>query len=634
MLTRFTDFDIHLFKEGKHHQLYDKLGSHLMETEDGVKGTYFAVWAPNAKNVSVIGDFNGWDKTRNSLQLRLDGTGIWEGFVPSAQHGNRYKYAITSRIGGRQLEKSDLFARRWETPPNTATVIWDTTYEWSDAAWMTTRAEKAQQPQPFSVYEVHLGSWRRKSGRRDDWLSYRELAVELVAYVQKMGFTHVEFLPVTEHPFYGSWGYQAIGYFAPTSRYGSPQDFKYLVEAFHKAGIGVIMDWVPSHFPADAHALADYDGTHLYDHADPRLGFHPDWNSCIFNYGRNEVRSFLVSSAMFWLEHYHIDGIRVDAVASMLYLDYSRKSDEWIPNKFGGNENLEAIQFIRELNEAAAKAFPDVMMIAEESTAWPKVSRPIAAGGLGFDQKWMMGWMHDTLEYFKKDPLYRKYHHNEISQSMTYVYNENFMLPLSHDEVVHGKGALLARMSGDDWKRFAQLRLLYGFMFTHPGTQLLFMGCEFGQLEEWRHDYSLDWHLLEHSFHRDVQSWVIALNAYYKNTPALYHFGFQPKGFEWIDYQDNANCVLAYVRKGTAVHQPQLIICNFTPNVAAHYRIGVPQAGVYREVLNSDDKRWGGSGVLNAQPIHSEPIGWHYREHSIEVTLSPFGVMCFGVCDA
>ncbi len=537
-VTRFTEFDIHLFKGGNHFHLYDKLGSHIMEV-DGVKGTYFAVWAPNAKSISVIGNFNGWNKDAHPMYPRYDSSGIWETFIPNIGQGEVYKYRIVSNVGNRVLEKSDLYAKHWETPPHTATVVWDIEdYQWNDEAWMDKRKATADEPKPYSVYEVHLGSWKRKSAKKEDYLTYREMAHDLAEYVSELGFTHVELLPVTEHPYAPSWGYQSIEYFAPTSRFGTPQDFMYFVDVLHQHGIGVIMDWVPSHFPADAHALADYDGTHLYDHADPRLGFHPDWKSCIFNYDRNEVREFLISSAIFWADKYHIDGIRVDAVASMLYLDYSRKEGEWIPNIYGGNHNLGAISFLKQLNETIKKEFPDVVSIAEESTSFDGVTRRVDYGGLGFDQKWMMGWMNDTLEYMKKDPLYRKFHHGQLTFSLVYAFSERFMLPLSHDEVVHGKGSILDRMPGDEWQRFANLRLLYGYMFTHPGTQLLFMGNEFGQGAEWNHEESLDWHLLQFDNHKNIKNWVKALNEYYTSRPAFYEKGFVPEGFEWIDLND------------------------------------------------------------------------------------------------
>ncbi len=629
-ISRFTDYDIHLFKEGNHTKLYDKLGSHEMEV-DGVEGTYFAVWAPNAQDVSVIGDFNGWNKQSNPLKIRWDASGIWEGFIPKVGRGTVYKYAILPNHSDQYLEKSDLFARRWEIPPRTASIVWDTYYEWKDEVWMQKRLADAGKPKPQSVYEVHLGSWKRKSAAEDDWFSYAELVDHLVPYVKEMGFTHVELLPIMEHPFYGSWGYQTLGYFAASSRYGSPEDLMLLIEAFHKEGIGVILDWVPSHFPEDAHGLARYDGTALYEHEDPRLGYHPDWKSLIFNYGRNEVRSFLISSAMFWLDRYHIDGIRVDAVASMLYLDYSRKEGEWIPNKYGGNENLDAIHFLKSLNEAVYKEFPDVDMVAEESTSWPGVSRPTYMDGLGFGQKWMMGWMHDTLKYLQQDTIYRGYHQDQITFSLTYAFSENFMLPLSHDEVVHGKGSLISRMPGDNWKQFANMRLLYGYMFTHPGSQLIFMGGEFGQLGEWKHTRSLDWHLLDQEPHQKLKNWLAALNDYYKARPALYQYGFQQRGFEWVAYNDSQNSVIIYLRKGDDEHKTQLVVCHFTPTVIHDYQIGVPEAGTWKEVLNSDNLAWGGSDVLNIEPIETVDGAFHGQEQSIKITIAPLAIQCFEI---
>lgn len=631
--TRFTEFDSYLFKAGKHYRIYEKLGSHLM-TVDGEDGTYFAVWAPNAKQVSVIGNFNYWNKDEHLLNPRYDGTGVWEGFIPNVGHGEVYKYYIISNVGGMHLEKGDPYARYWEQPPRTASIVWDSsTYEWDDDEWMAKRDATADEPKPYSVYEVHLGSWKHKSAKTDDWLSYKELAKDLVEYVADMGFTHIELMPIMEHPYGPSWGYQQTGYFAPTSRFGSPEEFKYLVNAFHKAGIGVICDWVPSHFPEDAHGLGLFDGTHLYEHADPRKGFHPDWKSLIFNYGRNEVRSFLISNAVFWLEQFHIDGLRVDAVASMLYLDYSRNDGEWIPNMYGGNENLEAISFLKEFNETVYKEFPSAVTIAEESTAFSGVSRPTYQGGLGFGQKWMMGWMHDTLTYFKKDPIYRKFHQGDITFSLVYAFSENFMLPLSHDEVVHGKGSLLTRMPGDDWQRFANLRCMFGYMYTHPGMQLIFQGGEYGQVNEWNFEQSLDWHLLHDPMHKGMQTWIKDLNTYFKNTPALYEYAFEPKGFEWISMDDHQNSVLAYARKGKEGSKTQIVVCNLTPNVLSNYRIGVLDKGTYSEVINSDDAKYGGSGVGNTQIIKSEGIAWHGQENSIVITLPPLGVVAFEIED-
>ncbi|MEL6833175.1 MAG: 1,4-alpha-glucan branching protein GlgB [Bacteroidota bacterium] len=622
-----TEFDVNLFKSGKHFRSYEKLGSHSVQV-DGEWGYYFAVWAPSARTVSVVGDFNSWNRGEHPLSVRLDGSGIWEGFIPGLKKGLLYKYAIDSQ-DGRQLTKGDPFSWYWEVPPNTSSVTWDLYYEWSDEEWMSERKEKSGLEQPYSVYEVHLGSWRKKPGATES-LSYRELAEVLPEYLKDMGFTHVEFLPVMEHPYFPSWGYQITGYFATTSRFGSPQDFKYLVDKLHQAGIGVILDWVPSHFPTDAHGLADFDGTHLYDHADPRQGFHPDWKSSIFNYGRNEVRSFLISNALFWLEEFHIDGLRVDAVASMLYLDYSREDGEWIPNKYGGNENLEAIDFLREFNSTVYQEYPDVMTIAEESTAWAGVSRPTYTGGLGFGQKWMMGWMHDTLNYFKLDPIHRQYHHNQITFSMVYGFTENFMLPLSHDEVVHGKGPLLDRMPGDEWQRFANLRLLFGYMFTHPGTKLLFMGGEYGQNSEWNIEQGLDWALLEADNHKGVQDWVKALNKLYKNSTALYEQQFVQGGFEWINHGDHQRSVLSYLRQGKAEDDTMVMVCNFTPVPHEGFRVGVPAAGTYEEVLNSNAATYQGTDhLLNPKPIKADEKEWDSRDYSIEFNLPPLAIAVF-----
>jgi len=623
----FSDFDISLFKAGKHFRLYEKLGSHSVEV-DGVWGYVFAVWAPNAKAVSVIGNFNGWNHATHALMPRWDGSGVWEGFIPDIKKGELYKYAIHAR-DGRRLEKTDPFAKFCEIPPNTASITWDEYYDWQDWQWMDNRKNINGLDKPFSVYEVHLGSWKKKEGGLAS-LTYRELATELVDYVKEMGFTHVELLPVMEHPYFPSWGYQITGYFAPTSRFGLPEDFKFLVDSLHQAGIGLILDWVPSHFPNDAHGLADFDGTHLYDHADPRQGFHPDWKSCIFNYGRNEVRSFLISNALYWLDKYHIDGLRVDAVASMLYLDYSRKEGEWIPNRFGGNENLEAIAFLREFNETVYTNFPDTITIAEESTAWSGVSRPVHAGGLGFGQKWMMGWMHDTLNYFKNDPINRKYHHNAITFSIVYAFTENFMLPLSHDEVVHGKGPLIDRMPGDPWQRMANMRLLYGYMFTHPGTKLLFMGGEIGQTTEWSIERGIEWGLLSQAPHQQLQAWVKQLNVFYRSQAALFGQQFIHGGFSWIDLGDWTNSVLSYVRRGADTNDFLIVVCNFTPVVRYGYRIGLPEEGMYTEILNSDDAIFGGSGISNGKdPLPSQPVFCHNQNQSLEFTLPPLAVVVF-----
>lgn len=619
-----TDYDIHLFRSGKHFKLYEKLGAHLTSF-GSKKGVYFAVWAPNAKSVSVIGNFNGWNDTQTRMHPRWDESGIWEIFVPGLQKGEVYKYAIHSNTG-EYLEKADPFAAFAEVAPKTASVVWNAEYKWKDKKWLDNRKLMADMPKPYSVYEVHIGSWRRKIEDGNRSLSYLELAEELVSYLKEMNYTHVEFLPVMEHPFFGSWGYQITGYFAPTSRFGTPEEFMTLVDTLHQNNIGVILDWVPSHYPGDEHGIYKFDGTYLYEHADPRKGFHPDWKSYIFNYGRNEVRSFLISNALFWLERYHIDGLRVDAVASMLYLDYSRKAGEWIPNQFGGNENLEAISFLKEFNETVYANFPDAVTIAEESTAWPGVSKPTYLGGLGFGQKWMMGWMHDTLHYFKKEPVHRKYHQNEITFSVMYAFTENFMLPLSHDEVVHGKGSLLGRMPGDEWQRFANLRLLFGYMYTHPGTKLMFMGGEIGQSGEWSHDKSLDWHLLQYAPHAGIKTFIQELNVHYKSEPALYHYSFDQRGFQWIDYSDSGNSVIAYQRKSDKKEDLLIVVCNFTPEARQHYRIGVPVRGKWREVFNTDNLKYGGSGVLNIGDLVTSPIKYHQQDYSVSITLPPLGM--------
>jgi len=625
----FSEFDIDLFKSGKHYKLYEKMGAHPVEV-NGVKGVYFAVWAPSAKSVSVVGDFNFWIQGEHLLHVRWDSSGIWEGFIPHVAVGTTYKYKIQSYNGDIITEKADPFARFCENPPRTGSIIWDTAYEWNDTSWMDYRKDKNALDKPFSVYEVHLGSWRRNMLENRS-LTYREMAVELVDYIKETGFTHVEFMPIMEYPYDPSWGYQLVGYFAPTSRFGSPQDFKYLVDALHQAGIGVILDWVPSHFPEDAHGLGNFDGTHLYEHPDYKRGYHPDWKSLIFNYGRNEVKSFLISNALFWLDQYHADGLRVDAVASMLFLDYSRKDGEWEPNIFGGRENLEAIAFLREFNEAVYTHFPYVQTIAEESTSFPMVSRPTFIGGLGFGMKWMMGWMHDTLEFFSKESVYKKYHHNEISFSMTYAFTENFMLPLSHDEVVYGKKSILNRMPGDEWQKFANLRLLYGYMFTHPGTKLLFMGDEIGQGNEWAFQGSIEWHLLDYDLHRGIKNEISALNALYRNYPALYEKQFSAEGFEWINHQDSENSVLSYIRKGNQKTELLVVVLNLTPIVREHYRIGIPKKGKLTEIFNSDDIAFGGSGVGNSKSIKIEKTAWNWKEYSAEVTLPPLGAVVFKI---
>jgi 1,4-alpha-glucan branching enzyme len=623
-----SDHDVYLFKEGSHIRLYDKLGSHP-GVSDGVEGTWFGVWAPNAARVTVIGEFNGWDKSSHPLRVRQDGSGIWEGFVADARHGQCYKYFIESRHNGAVLEKGDPFAFAWEEPPRTASRIWALEHTWGDDRWMASRAAANALDAPFSVYEVHLGSWMRPDGNPTGFLNYREMAVRLAHYVKKMGFTHVELMPVTEHPFYGSWGYQTTGYFAPTARYGTPEDFMYFVDHMHQSGIGVILDWVPSHFPGDAHGLVNFDGTALYEHQDPKEGFHPEWQSYIFNYGRNEVRAFLASSALFWLDKYHLDGIRVDAVASMLYRDYGRKAGEWVPNKYGGHENLEAVSFLRELNASAYREHPDVQVIAEESTAWPGVSRPVYTGGLGFGMKWNMGWMHDTLDFFSQDPVNRKYHQGKLTFSLWYAFTENFMLSLSHDEVVYGKRSLLEKMPGDDWQKFANMRLLFGFMWAHPGKKLVFMGTEIGQRTEWAHDGSLDWPTLGNQRHESLARWVEDLNRTYREQPALFQTDFSGEGFEWIDASDTQQNVLSFLRKGRDRDDSVLVVCNFTPIPRHSYQIGVPVGGRWQEVLNSDATLYGGSGQGNMGSVEAAPVPAHGRMHSLSLTLPPLSVLYF-----
>jgi 1,4-alpha-glucan branching enzyme len=618
--TLFTDRDLHLFAEGTHTTLFHHMGAHLTSM-DGTDGAYFAVWAPNARRVSVIGEMNGWNREANILQPR-GSSGIWEGFIPGASRRQLYKYQIDSHVAGFSVPKADPYAFMQQTPPGTASVLWDLDYVWNDSEWMFRRKQTNWLNAPVSIYEMHAGSWRQG-------LTYRELAPQLASYVKEMGFTHVEFMPVMEHPFGGSWGYQTTGYFAPSSRYGTPQDFMFLVDHLHQNGIGVILDWVPSHFPGDEHGLVYFDGTHLYEHADPRMGFHPDWNSYIFNYGRNEVRAFLISSARYWLEVCHADALRVDAVASMLYRDYSRKEGEWIPNQFGGRENIEAIGFLRQMNESLYRELPDTQTIAEESTAWPMVSKPIYVGGLGFGFKWDMGWMHDTLQYFSNDPLFRKFHHGELTFRMIYAFQENFVLPLSHDEVVYGKGSLLAKMPGDNWKKFANLRLLLAYMWAQPGKKLLFMGGEFGQWTEWDHDTSLDWALLDFDPHRQIRMLVGTLNWIYRSEPAMHECDASPQGFEWIDNHDAENNVLSMLRKGKDVQGAILILCNFSPLPRHNYRAGVPFRGHWQEILNTDAAEFGGSGQGNFGGIDSVPIPLHGRFHSVTVTLPPLGAVFF-----
>lgn len=616
-----TDEDLWLFNEGNHSGLYEVLGAHPIRWR-GKAGTYFAVWAPNAEAVSVVGDFNGWVAGRNPLRPR--GTsGIWEGFVPEIGPGTLYKYHIVSRYGWQGF-KADPLAFFSEPPPKTASIVWDLAYSWEDKAWLRKRREKNGREAPIAIYEVHLGSWRRGPGR---FLTYREIAPLLAAYVKEMGFTHVEFLPVMEHPFYGSWGYQITGYFAPTSRYGTPQDFMYLVDFLHREGIGVILDWVPSHFASDPHGLGFFDGTHLYEHADPRKGVHPDWGSLVFNYGRHEVRSFLLSSACFWLDKYHADGLRVDAVASMLYLDFSRPEGAWVPNPQGGRENLDAIHFLRRFNEEVYRRFPDIQTYAEESSAWPGVSRPTYAGGLGFGFKWDMGWMHDTLEYFRLDPIYRKYHHRNLTFRGLYAWSENFVLPLSHDEVVYGKGSLFGKMPGDPWQKFANLRLLLGYMYAVPGKKLLFMGGEFGQEREWNHEGELDWWLLSRPENEGVRLWVRDLNRIYQEERALHELDCEPSGFQWVIPDDADSGVLAFLRKGKEPRDCVLVVAHFTPVVREGYRVGVPFPGFWQELLNSDAKEYCGSGVGNLGGVWADPIPAQNFSFSLSLVLPPFGIV-------
>jgi 1,4-alpha-glucan branching enzyme len=623
----FTEQDIYHFREGTYVRAYEKLGAHAHP--DSARGapasTHFAVWAPNATAVCVIGDFNAWSPTAHALRARPDSSGIWEGTIVGVSGGALYKYRITATDGS-SVDKSDPYAFHAELPPRTASIVWDLDYRWQDAAWLKRRAPVNSLRAPWSIYELHVGSWRRVVEDANRSLNFRELAHAVGDYVTELGFTHVELLPVMEHPFYGSWGYQVTGYFAPSARYGTPQDFMYFVDHLHSRGVGVILDWVPSHFPTDAHGLARFDGTHLYEHEDPRQGFHPEWRSSIFNYGRAEVRNFLISNALFWLERYHIDALRVDAVASMLYRDYGRREGEWIPNRFGGHENLEAVEFIKQLNLAVYRDYPDTQTIAEESTAWPMVSRPVYLGGLGFGLKWNMGWMHDTLRYFQQDPVHRKFHHSRLTFSIWYAFTENFVLPLSHDEVVHGKGALIGKMPGDEWQQFANLRLLFGYMWAHPGKKLLFMGGEFGQRREWQHEESLEWHVLGFPLHRGVQHWVRDLNRLYRATPALHELDFTEAGFQWIDCDDADLSVIAFLRRDTA-GVPALIVCNFTPVPRDSYRIGVPVAGRWRERLNSDAADYGGSGQGNLGLLHTHTDQSHGQLQSLQVRLPPLALL-------
>jgi 1,4-alpha-glucan branching enzyme len=613
----FTDYDISLFAAGKHFRLYEKFGSHLVEHE-GIRGVYFSVYAPAARSVRVIGDFNHWNGEEHSLHVRWDSSGIWEGFIPGLSKGSLYKYQILSNYDDKVREKSDPYARKYEMPPKTASIVWDTDFKWSDGPWMNKRVHLNALDQPMCIYECHIGSWRKSEEGYS--LSYKEMAMELGDYLKDMSYTHVEFLPIMEHPFYPSWGYLSTGYFAPSSRYGDPEDFMYLVNYLHELNIGVILDWVPAHFPSDEFALADFDGSAVYEHPDKAKGFHPDWNSLIFNYERPQVRAFLISSAHFWLDKFNVDGLRVDAVASMLYLDYSRDDGEWSCNEYGGNEYLAAISLLKELNVSVYKEFPGIQMIAEESTAFNGVTRPVHEGGLGFGLKWMMGWMNDTLEYFQRDPIHRKYHHNDISRSLTYAFSENYILPLSHDEVVHGKQSIVHKMPGDDWQRIANVRLLYAYMYTHPGQNLLFMGNDIAQTSEWSVNGSVEWHLLDYAPHQGVQNLVRDLNNLYCSRAALFEKNYESEGFEWIDYNDSDNSVLAYLRK--AKNEQVLVVANFTPTVLSNYRIGVPSMGQYFEIFNSDLEKYGGTGIMNSEILSSENPS-HGRAQSIDLSIGP-----------
>jgi len=626
--TFLTEYDLHLLLEGTHLRAWEKLGAHLGSCS-GETGTWFAVWAPNAESVSVVGDFNGWKEGAHPLTTR-NRDGIWEGFVPGVGQGALYKYAIRSKYAGYQVEKADPFGFAAEIRPQTASMVWDLGgYSWADARWMATRNDRNSLHAPMSVYEVHLGSWMRLPEEDNRWLTYRELAVRLAEYIKEMGFTHVELMPVGEHPFDGSWGYQTIGYFAPTSRFGTPQDFMYLVDVLHQNDIGVFLDWVPAHFPRDEHGLGYFDGTHLYEHADPRQGVHRDWGTFVFNYGRREVANFLLTNALFWIEVYHMDGLRVDAVASLLYLDYSREEGDWIPNAYGGRENLAAIAFLKRFNELVYQEHPGVITIAEESTSWPMVSKPTYLGGLGFGLKWNMGWMHDTLLYMSKDPIHRKYYHNSLTFSMLYAFHENFILPFSHDEVVHGKGSMIGKMPGDEWQRFANLRLLYGYMFTHPGKKLLFMGGEIGQYAEWNHDTSLDWHLLQYPLHKGLQRWVRDLNTTMRGEPCLHELDCEQGGFTWIDCHDSQQSVLSYLRRGRDPDRAVVCVCNFTPVPRHNYRVGVPASGFWEEILNSDAPLYGGSGQGNLGGVEATPVAAFGHYQSIVVTLPPLAMVAF-----
>ncbi|HVA95380.1 MAG TPA: 1,4-alpha-glucan branching protein GlgB [Candidatus Dormibacteraeota bacterium] len=622
-----SEFDLYLLAEGTHSRAYGKLGAHLGEVE-GRRGVQFAVWAPNAQRVSVVGDFNNWNSETNALQHRAGG--VWDGFIPDVTPGARYKYHLVSRYRNYTVDKSDPYGFAAEIRPQTASRVWDVdNYAWHDESWMANRAAHKSQNGPISVYEVHLGSWMRVPEEGNRWLTYREMAPLLADYVNETGFTHIELLPVMEHPFDGSWGYQCIGYFAPTSRFGTPADFMYLVDYLHQRGIGVILDWVPAHFPKDETGLGYFDGSHLYEHADPKQGEHPEWDTFVFNYGRKEVQSFLISNALFWLDKYHADGLRVDAVASMLYLDYGRKEGEWIPNQYGGKENIEAINFLRTLNEDVYAAFPDALMIAEESTSWPQVSRPTYIGGLGFGLKWNMGWMHDVLDYMSQDPVFRSYRHSEITFGLLYAFSENFVLPFSHDEVVYGKGSMIGKMPGDVWQKFANLRLLYGFMFGHPGKKHLFMGDEFAQWSEWNHDAQLDWASLNNPLNAGMKRWVRDLNTLYRGEPGLYELDFEAAGFEWVDCTDSQRSIVSFIRRGRNPEEQLLFVCNFTPVVRTNYRVGVPLDIAWREILNSDAALYGGSGQGNFGGLEAAPLPIHGRPFSLNMTLPPLGVVVF-----
>ena len=622
-----TDYDLYLSGEGTHYQKYEKLGAHVREVA-GVRGVHFGVWAPNALRVSVVGNFNFWDGRVHPMRLRGE-TGIWELFIPGLDEGTLYKFEIKSRAGFWGL-KSDPYGFAAEKRPNNASVVVDIDkHQWNDATWLTARASRDWLHSPMSIYEVHMGSWRRRRDEGNRWLTYRELADELISYVKGMGYTHIEMMPVMEHPLDKSWGYQTVGYFAVTSRFGTPEDFMYFVDRCHQEGIGVILDWTPAHFPRDAHGLAFFDGTHLYEHADPRKGAHPDWGTLVFNYGRNEVQNFLISNALFWIDKYHLDGLRVDAVASMLYLDYSRKPGEWIPNRFGGRENLEAIGFLKHLNEVLHTQHPGALTIAEESTSWPAVSRPVYLGGLGFDLKWNMGWMNDTLRFMEYDPIHRKYHHNELTFSMIYAFTENFVLPLSHDEVVHGKRSLLEKMPGDNWQKFANLRLLFGYMWAHPGKKLLFMGSELAKREEFWEEDSVDWGLEDSQAHRGIQQLMADLNRLHVQEPALHELDFEWAGFEWIEANDAANSVIAFQRRARNPDNAIVVVCNFTPVVRDDYRVGVPRPGYYREILNTDSGYYWGSGAGNSGGVNAEPIPWNGKPWSISLRLPPLAASYF-----